>query len=109
MIQKTSYVQLWLACADNAESDTIARNLLEKRLIACAKRVPVSSDFIWEGEIDHNDEVLLIMESREDLFDQVEAEVKKLHSYETFVLQAIPMVRISAQAQEWLSQSIQKY
>lgn len=101
-----NFVQLLLTCEDKAEANKIAKALLDMRLIACAKQIPVSADFIWQGDIDHNDEILLIMESREDLFERVEAEVTKLHSYDTFVLQAIPMVKISKKAQAWLNESI---
>ena len=42
------------------------------------------------------------MESREDLFDEVEREVAKLHSYDTFVLEAVPISKISQKAEDWL-------
>lgn len=99
-----NFNSLWLTCGDKAEAEKIATTLLAKRLIACAKQLPVSSDFLWQGKIDHNDEVLLVMDSREDLFDQVETEIAKLHSYETFVLQAVPVTRVSAHASKWLGE-----
>lgn len=97
--------QLWLACADKVEADKIVQVLLERRLIACGKQLSVSSDFLWKGKIDHNDEILLIMDSREDLFERVEVEVAKLHSYKTFVLMAVPVVKISQKAEAWLESS----
>lgn len=48
------------------------------------------------------------METREDLFDQIEAEVAKIHSYETFVLTAVPMIRVSQKTQKWLDNSLIK-
>ena len=99
-----SFCQLWLTCEDTAEADAIARALLDKKLIACAKQLPVSADFAWKGAKEHGSEILLVMDSREDLFDQVEAEVAKVHSYETFVLQAIPILKLSKKAETWLSE-----
>lgn len=101
-----NFCQLWLTCADKTEAEKITKALLEKHLVACAKQVPVSSDFLWQGKVDHNDEILLIMDSREDLFDQIEAEIARLHSYEIFVLQAIPISKISKQAEVWLKDSL---
>jgi len=46
------------------------------------------------------------MLSKLDLFDKIEAEVTKLHSYETFVLEAVPVSRISKSAQEWLNREL---
>ncbi|OGL30463.1 hypothetical protein A3F37_01150 [Candidatus Saccharibacteria bacterium RIFCSPHIGHO2_12_FULL_41_12] len=100
------YCQLWLTCTDQKEADKIAKALLEKRLIACAKQVAITSDFIWEGKIERNNEILLIMESREDLFDEIEAEVAKLHSYDSFVLTATPITKVSKKAQKWLDKEL---
>lgn len=97
----SAFCQLWLTCADKVEATKIAKALLEQKLIVCAKQAPVSADFLWKGEVDHNEEVLLIMDSREDLFEAVEAVVKKLHSYETFVLHAIAFAKISKAAKKW--------
>ncbi len=100
------YVELFLTCEDTAEADRIAAELLGKHLIVCAKQVPVSMAYWWQGAIERGTETLLIMESAEDLFDEIEAEVKQLHSYETFVLQAIEFVRISAEAAQWLNKNL---
>lgn len=98
----TDYCQLWLTCEDKAEANKIARSLLEKHLIACARQVPVTSDYLWEGKIDHSEEIMIMMESRLSLFDKVEREVSKLHSYDSFVLEAAPVSRISRKAASWL-------
>lgn len=100
---KREYCQLWLTCEDKKEASKIAKTLLNKHLIACAKQIPVSADFHWQNKMDHANEILLLMESRVDLFDKVEAEVAKLHSYDTFVLEAIPINKISKEAEKWLN------
>lgn len=100
------FCQLWLSCVNEGEASIIARSLLDKKLIACAKQVAVNSTFRWQGKIESSDEILLIMESRVDLFENVEAEVKKLHSYDTFVLEAVPIEKISAKAQDWLKETL---
>lgn len=97
-----SFCQLVLTCASNTEADKIAKELLAKHLVACVRQMPVSSRYHWQGKIEDADEILLIMESRLDLFDKVEAEVAKLHSYDTFVLEAVPVEKISAKAAKWL-------
>ena len=97
-----SFCQVWLTVGSKEEADKIASALLVKHLVACVRQIPTSSDFWWKGKIEHSDEVLLQMESREDLFEQVEAEVAKLHTYSTFVLEATPVSAISKSAEKWL-------
>jgi periplasmic divalent cation tolerance protein len=95
-------ILLFLTCANDPEAKKIARALLQKRLIVCAKRTPVSSSFYWENKIDSAKEVLLIMESIESNFKKIEKEVKKLHSYETFVLVSLPVTQASTGVAAWM-------
>lgn len=102
----SNYCQLWLTCKDKKEATKVARSLLAKRLVACAKQIPLTADYLWQGKMKHSDEILLVIESREDLFDEVEREVAKLHSYDTFVLEATPISKISKKAEKWLNSEL---
>jgi len=99
-------ILLTLPCKDDKEASKIARKLLEEKLVACVKRIPVESGFLWRGKIDQDHETLLIMESIEENFDEIEKEVKKIHSYKTFVLTAIPVSRASKGVLEWLDEEL---
>lgn len=92
---------LLLTCADNKEADKIAKTLLEKKLILCAKKTPVSSAFLWKTKIQSSEEILLIMDSIKENFDKINSEVKKLHSYETFVLTSILVDQTTKEVEDW--------
>jgi periplasmic divalent cation tolerance protein len=98
----SKYCQLWLTVGNKEEADKIGQTLLDKHLVACVRQLPISSDYWWKNKIEHSEEILLQMESRTDLFDKVEGEVAKQHSYETFVLEAVPIEKISKKAAGWL-------
>jgi len=100
------YCQIWLTCKDEEEASQIAGRLLEKKLIACAKLSPVNSQFRWEGEIQQNNEIMLVMDSRNDLFKEIEKEVSKIHSYDTPNLQSTRTMNISTKTKEWLSKEL---
>lgn len=102
-----NFVELVLTCEDRAEAEKIAHALLEKHLIACAKYIPIECSYWWQGENTEGKEVMLLMESVAENFEKVEAEVAKLHSYETFVLQAFPITKISKDAATWLTENTQ--
>jgi len=102
----SKFCQLWLTCADEKEADKIGNTLLVKHLVACVKQVPITSDFRWQGKIENAKEVLLVMDSRIDLFEEIEKEIAALHSYDTFVLQAVPIARVSRQAEKWLANEV---
>lgn len=100
------FCYLYLTC-DAKEADSLIDLLLNKRLIVCAKKVSVSATYWWNDEIEKADEVMLVMESAEENFDEVEAELKKNHSYDTFVLTAVPMLKVSKEAKDWLHENLE--
>lgn len=100
----TKMCLLILTCANDKEASRIGRALLKKRLIVCAKSVPVASAFRWKGKIEEAREVLLLMETVEEKFSKIEREVRKLHSYEQFVLLSIPISKTSKGIKEWMEE-----
>lgn len=101
-MQRRALCQLWLTCEDDKEAYKIAAALLEARLIVCAKHMPLAADYWWKGAVNHSEEVLMVMDTSLELFDDVDAIVKKLHSYDVYVLQAMPLLRMSHDAEVWL-------
>lgn len=97
---------LYLTCASDSEARKISNALLEDKLIVCARRSSISSSYWWDGKIPHDDEVLLMMESIEEKFEAIEVKVTELHSYDQFVLTAIPVVRTTSGVEKWLKSVI---
>jgi periplasmic divalent cation tolerance protein len=102
----TNFVQLVLNCGSWQEAQRIADSLLEQRLVACVEFLEIKSKYHWQNSIDEAKEIKLIMESIANNFKKIEAEVTKLHSYETFVLQQLPITKLSKQATNWLSSEV---
>ncbi|OGF99969.1 hypothetical protein A2Y99_01430 [Candidatus Gottesmanbacteria bacterium RBG_13_37_7] len=99
---------LLLTCVDSKEADCISTILLEKKLIVCVKRFPVSSSFLWKGKIEKTNEVLLIMDSKEENFERVEKEVAKIHSYDSFVLISTPVTHTTDKVKDWMKEELVK-
>ena len=99
---------LFLTCANNQEADKISTALLEKKLVFCVKKQPVSSSFLWKGKIDISDEVLMIIETLENNFKKIDKEVSKLHSYDTYVLMAVPVSQTTDKVEKWVKAELSK-
>jgi len=56
--------------------------LLIKKLIACVNICNIESFFWWEGKVEKEKEVLLIMKSFAERWNAIQEEIKKVHSYE---------------------------
>lgn len=108
MPKDAGFVELVLKCGSWQEAQRIADRLLEKRLVACVEFLAIKSKYRWQGKLDEADEIKLVMETVADNFDEIEAEVAKLHSYDTFVLQQLPLTNLSEKARSWLEQEVKR-
>src|SRR5579859_245319 len=101
MASPNDIVELVLTCGSWQEAQRIVDQLFEKQLIVCAEFIPIKAKRTWKRHLEETEEIKLIMLSLNDYFKKVEHEVKQLHSYESFVLQALPVTQLSHQAHAW--------
>lgn len=75
---------LALSTAPDAEQAArIARALVDERLIACANLVPgLTSIYRWQGEVQSDAEVLLLMKTRRSLVRRLKERLPQLHPYQ---------------------------
>lgn len=74
------------------EAKSIARALVGERLAACANILgTITSVFWWEGEVQDDPEVSLILKTRKDLVERVTERIKALHSYDCPCVVALPI------------------
>ncbi|HEX6369550.1 MAG TPA: divalent-cation tolerance protein CutA [Longimicrobium sp.] len=79
-----SELVLALSTAPDAEqAQRIARALVEERLIACASLVPgLVSVYRWEGAVQAEAEVLLVMKTRRALVPRLKERLPQMHPYD---------------------------
>lgn len=98
MKQEFSY--FYLTC-DEGQKEAIAQTLLEKKLIVCAKFLPIDAMYWLGGKIERANEVMIIMEAPSDNFVAIEAAIAVIHSYDTFVLTQVEIENINEHATAW--------
>ena len=69
-------------CADHDSADQLARHLLEQRLAACVSLLPVTSTYHWQGELQQEQEVQMIIKTSPGQLPGLLKEVNRRHSYE---------------------------
>ena len=98
-----TYITILITASSEEEAGRIGKTLVEEKLVACANIIPkIRSIFSWKGEICDEDEVLMILKSKESLFRQIEDRVKTLHSYEVPEIIALPIHSGSEDYLRWI-------
>ena len=96
----------YIPCSSKQEAKYIACSLLESQFIACANIIDrVGSLYIWEGEIQEDNEVLLLVKSKTDNFSRIEKEVKKLHSYDYPCVIQLDIAEGNAEYLDWIDKN----
>ncbi|HXN97678.1 MAG TPA: divalent-cation tolerance protein CutA [Candidatus Acidoferrales bacterium] len=97
-----------VTCGSTKEARKIARALVEQRLAACANILasPVHSVYRWKGKVESAKEFLLIIKTTQSRFAKLQAEVKRLHSYDVPEIIALPISRGTANYLTWISDSV---
>jgi periplasmic divalent cation tolerance protein len=94
-----------VTCGSKKEAKRIARSLVEKRLAACGNILagPVDSIYRWKGKVKQAREALLILKTTRKRFVQLQAAVRRLHSYEVPEIIALPITEGFADYLKWIS------
>lgn len=103
MPDKDSPVLVYITAADAQEADHIAEILIGERLAACANVLgPVTSVFHWDGAVQREGEVSMVLKSRAALMGALVMRVKAVHSYSCPCVVALPIVDGNADFLDWI-------
>jgi len=108
MRRETNYRVVLVTCATLEEARKIARAIVEQHRAACVNIVThgVESFYTWKGKVKVSNEYLLIVKTSDRGLKELEAEIRKLHSYKTPEFVALPIVAGSEAYLHWLGESV---
>jgi len=94
-------VVLVLVTVDSEETGLkIARSLVAERLAACVNIVPgLRSIYRWQGQVEDDSELLLLIKTRQALIEPLRARVTQLHPYD---LPEVAALAISGGSEDYL-------
>ncbi len=98
---------VYVPCKDEEEAKNIGDSLIGKHLAACINIIPISSLYNWQGKRCEENEAVMIAKSISSKLEQIEEDIKKLHSYERPCI-----LKFKADANpeyiEWLKDEVKK-
>lgn len=97
-------IYIFWTCKDSSEAELVAEKLLEKKLIACANILPeITSLYRWDQKLCKSKETKVIFKTLPHHFDQIQAEILKLSSYEVPEISQITIEKLNPTYAQWLN------
>jgi len=96
-------IVVFMTAANGEEATRLADMLVGAHLAACVQILPeMESVYRWQGRIERQSEVLLLAKTTREKFEELEREVRALHSYDTPEIIAVPVTAGSGPYIQWL-------
>ena len=103
--EKTGYGMLMTSLPSKNAAAKIAKKLISEKLAACVQIMGINSRYVWQGETNHEPELLLLIKTRSVLFDAVIARIAAEHPYETPEIVATPFAAGFAGYFDWIAEN----
>ncbi len=89
------------------EAERIAQALVAEMLAACVNLVPgVTSVYRWQGQVQRDQEWLLLAKTQRPVLDELVRRVQALHSYDVPEIIALPLVGGSEAYLRWIDREV---
>ena len=97
---------LALSTCKGQDAERIAQTLVEKKLCACVNVIPgMLSIYHWKGEIEREEEALLLMKTVEARKEDLFSALKEIHLYEVPEFIILPIRGGSVDYLDWIARN----
>jgi len=93
--------------ASAPDAERLARALVERGLAACVNVVPgLVSFYRWKGEVQRDEELLLVAKTRRERFEALRAALVEMHPYEVPEVVAFEVAAGHEPYLRWLDEAV---
>jgi len=101
--QKPPANLIYVTAPNREEALGLAKTIVGERLAACANVLDgMRSVYWWDGEVQEEGEVVLILKTRRDLVGALSERIKALHSYDCPCVVALDITEGNADFLKWI-------
>ncbi|MCF8215914.1 MAG: divalent-cation tolerance protein CutA [Chlorobium sp.] len=97
------YCMVITTIAGGEEAEELAEGILANRLAACVQMTGIRSFFLWEGEVQRETEMLLLIKTTTGRYNALESYISEYHPYDVPEIIRIPVTAGLSGYLSWLS------
>ena len=102
------YCTVLNTCPDRETGELIARLLVQQRVAACVNLLdPITSIYRWQDGIEEERETLLIIKTKKEHYQKIEALIQQHHPYEVPEVICLDITAGAERYLSWIAQSTQ--
>jgi periplasmic divalent cation tolerance protein len=79
----TDYCIVITTFSDDSNGKKIVDALIEQRLAACIQVIPMQSFYHWKGQVNCDEEKLMLIKTKRSLYEKVQDSIVANHDYDT--------------------------
>lgn len=100
-------IVVYCPCKNKEEAEKIADALITEKLAVCVNIIPeIKSVYRWKGVKEKSPEAVMFIKTRKDLFGRVSKMIEELHSYDSPIIFAIPVLLQSGKTAKYLKKEL---
>ncbi len=104
-VKPEEFIVVMSTVSSQLEAGRIGEELVNLRLAACVNIIPgVTSYYRWGGQPQIGKELIMLIKTRRDDYEKVEAVIKEHHSYELPEVIALPILQGDRRYLEWIDE-----
>lgn len=92
-----------------ADAEQLAEAIVDTKLAACVQIIPsIKSIYVWQGELQKEEESLLLIKTLPEKYAELESFIKANHSYDVPEIVAVEAERVSGDYFAWASVAVKR-
>jgi len=84
------------------QAKPVIDEIVRCKLAACVQEINIKSHYTWNNELCHDDEILVLIKTRKELYPELEKKLLELHPYETPEILLVDVENGSAAYLAWI-------
>ena len=92
--------------APHDAAETLAREIVERRLAACVNRVDCTSTYRWDGEVVTEPETILLAKTTAAGYDDLVTFIERRHPYDVPCIERFDEAQVTPAFAAWIRDSV---